>query len=65
MPELRADADPNDALILVAFPSTGAASPIAAQYLIQRLDMPLVGDIRVEGMEALVHVVDGLSLIHI
>lgn len=61
MPELRSftDVDPTDALILVAFPGTGAASPIAAQYLIQNLHMPLVGDLALEGLDHLVHVQNG------
>ncbi|MGB1586812.1 MAG: proteasome assembly chaperone family protein [Thermoplasmatota archaeon] len=61
MPELRSftEMDPSDALIIVAFPGAGAASPIAAQYLIQNLHMPLVGDLVLEGMDHLVHVQNG------
>lgn len=59
MPTIRTDADPTDALVLVAFQSTGAASPIAAEYLAQHLNMPQVGDIQLEGFEALIQVQDG------
>lgn len=53
------DADPTDALVIVALPSTGAASPIAGQYLINALEMPLVGDLAGEAFAGLIHVEGG------
>ncbi len=52
--------DPDDALIIIAFSSTGAASPIAGQYLINHLSMPLVGEVVCSAYEGIVHVQDGL-----
>ena len=37
--------DVKDALILVAFPTTGSASSIAGQFLVRQLSLPLVGHI--------------------
>ena len=59
--EALGDLQPQDALVIVAFPSTGAASPIAGQYLIERLEMPLVGHITSEAFAGVVHVQDGVA----
>lgn len=52
-PELK------DALVVVAFPTTGSASAIAAHYLIQHLGLPLVGQILVPEMAGLMAIEDG------
>lgn len=59
--ECFADVDPSEALIIVAFHGTGAAAPIAAGYLQQTLDLPLVGHIRAPDMGAVVHVSEGIA----
>lgn len=53
------DLDPKDALIITAFASTGAASPIAAQYLVKDLEMPLVGDLQTDAFTGVMHIQDG------
>lgn len=59
--ETFTDADPRDALVVVAFHSTGAAAAIAASYLRQSLSLPLVGHIRVEGLGPIVNVQAGIA----
>lgn len=48
-----------DALVLVAFPTTGAASSIAAQYLVRQLSLPLVGHLRMPELHSIVAIQDG------
>lgn len=50
-----------DALVLVAFPTTGMAAPIAAQYLIRRLGLPLVGHFRIPEATGVVAIHDGIA----
>lgn len=50
-----------DALVLVAFPTTGSAGPIAAQFLQRHLSLPLVGDVRIEGLTQLVAIMQGVA----
>lgn len=51
----------DDALVLVAFPTTGSASSIAAHYLRQHLDLPLVGSVFAEDQLPIVAVHDGVA----
>lgn len=48
-----------DALIIVAFPTTGSASSIAAHYLLRHLDLPLVAHILTPEMAGIMAVQDG------
>lgn len=48
-----------DALIVVAFPTTGSASSIAAHYLVRHLDLPLVGHVMTPEMAGIMAVQDG------
>ena len=57
--ETFTDVDLTDALVIVAFPSTGAASPIAGAYLMERLDMPLVGHLVSDAFSGIVNIEDG------
>ncbi len=59
--ETLTDADPRDALVVVAFHSTGAAAAIAAQYLRKSLNLPLVGHVRSDEMAAIVTVEEGVA----
>lgn len=63
MPEAVLDAferiQAKDALILVAFPTTGQASSIAAQYLVRQLSLPLVGHIRLPEIQNVVAIQEG------
>ena len=63
MPEAVLDAfehiKAKDALILVAFPTTGQASSIAAQYLVRQLNLPLVGHIRLPEIQNVVAIQEG------
>ncbi len=59
--ETFTDADPRDALVVVAFHSMGAAAAIAASYLRQSLALPLVGEVRVDGIGPVVSVQEGIS----
>ncbi len=59
--ETFTEADPRDALVIVAFHSTGAAAAIAASYLRQSLALPLVGHVRAEGIGPIVNVQEGIS----
>ncbi len=53
--------DVTDALIVVAFHGVGAAAPIAAAYLREHLDLPLVGHVRAEQLGPVVHVTEGIA----
>lgn len=48
-----------DALVLVAFPTTGQASSIAAQYLVRQLGLPLVGQVHLPDMQNIVSIQEG------
>lgn len=51
--------DLRDALVVAAFPTTGSASSIAAQYLVRHLALPLVGHVRVPEFAAVTAIQDG------
>ncbi len=53
--------DIKDALIVVAFPTTGSASSIAANYLIRHLEIPLVGHIRAPDIAGVTAIQDGVA----
>lgn len=53
------DMDLSKALVVVAFPTTGSASSIAAQYLSRHLELPLVGHIRIPELSSVMAVEDG------
>ncbi len=53
--------DLKDALVLVAFPTTGSASSIAAHYLVKHLGLPLVGHVLAPEMTGVMAVQDGKS----
>ncbi len=53
--------DVDGALVLVAFHGVGAAAPIAASYLRQHLDLPLVGQVRAQQLGPVVHVSNGIA----
>lgn len=57
--ETFAKVDLKDALVVVAFPTTGSASSIAAHYLLRHLDLPLVGHLLVPEMAGIMSVEDG------
>jgi predicted ATP-grasp superfamily ATP-dependent carboligase len=59
--ETFAPVDLKDALVLAAFPTTGSAASIAAQYLIRNLDLPLVGHLRLAELSSVMAVQDGLA----
>ncbi len=59
--ETFTDANPRDALVVVAFHGTGAAAAIAASYLRQSLNLPLVGHVRVADIGAVVNVQAGIA----
>lgn len=59
--EMFEDADLKDALVILAFPSTGAAAPIAGTYLHKRLGLPLVGHLVSEDLEGVSHVENGIA----
>jgi uncharacterized protein len=48
-----------DALVAVAFPTTGSASSIAAHYMIRHLELPLVGHINVPETTGVTAIQDG------
>lgn len=58
--ETFAKVDLKGAVVLVAFPTTGSAASIAAQYLIRNLTLPLVGHIRQPDLRGLIAIQDGL-----
>jgi predicted ATP-grasp superfamily ATP-dependent carboligase len=57
--ELFEEAPLREALVLLAFPTTGSASSIAAQYMVRHLDLPLVGHVRLPELQGLVSIQDG------
>ena len=57
--ETFAPVDLKDALIVAAFPTTGSAASIAAQYLIRNLELPLVGHLRIGELSAITAIQDG------
>lgn len=59
--EVFEEVDPSDALVILSFYSTGAAAPIAAQYLVKQLQMPLVGHVRAPDLGPVVVITDGLA----
>lgn len=59
--ETFTEADPTRALVILAFHSTGAAAPIAAAYLREQVDLPLVGHIMDPELGPVVHVADGVA----
>lgn len=50
-----------DALIVVALPTTGSASSIAAQFLVRQLELPLVGHLRTPELSGLTAIQDGYA----
>ena len=48
-----------DAVIITAFPTTGSASSIAAQYLVRHLALPLVGHLRLPELGGFVNIQAG------
>lgn len=59
--EMFEEADLQDALVVVAFPSTGAAAPIAGTYLHKHLKLPLVGHLASEDLDAITHIEAGVA----
>lgn len=59
--EMFEETDLQDALVLVAFPSTGAAAPIAGTYLHKHLGLPLVGHLVSEDLDGVSHIEDGIA----
>src|SRR5688572_1291420 len=57
--ETFAPADLRDSLVIAAFPTTGSAASIAAQYLIRNLELPLVGHVRVPELSAVTSIEAG------
>jgi uncharacterized protein len=53
--------DLSDSLLIIAFPTTGMAGPIAAHFLVRRLGLPLVGHVALPELTGLVTVHDGLA----
>ncbi len=49
-----------DAVILTAFPTTGSATSIAAQYLVRHLGLPLVGHLRMPDLNGFVNIQAGV-----
>lgn len=66
--ETFAPVDPKAALVVVAFPTTGSSSSIAAQFLVRQLNLPLVGHIPISEGAHMVSVeqgrITGLIRIH-
>lgn len=58
---LREEIDWTDSLVIVAFPTAGAAANIAGHYLRRRLDLPLVGSIHLDGQSPVVAVEGGIA----
>lgn len=50
-----------DAIVLVAFPTTGSASSIAAQYLVRHLALPLVGEVPAPELAGVMAIQDGVA----
>ncbi|HUR24589.1 MAG TPA: PAC2 family protein [Candidatus Thermoplasmatota archaeon] len=57
--ETFAPIDLKDALVIAAFPTTGSAASIAAQYLVRTLEIPLVGHLRLPELSAVTAIQDG------
>ncbi len=57
--EQFAASDLKDALVVIAFPTTGQAASIAAHYLIRHLELPLVGHVRVPDLQNVIAIQDG------
>jgi uncharacterized protein len=53
------DMDLAKALVVVAFPTTGSASSIAAQYLLRHLGLPLVGHLRIPELSSVMAIDEG------
>ncbi|HET6397950.1 MAG TPA: PAC2 family protein [Candidatus Thermoplasmatota archaeon] len=53
------DVDLKDALVLVAFPTTGSAANIAAHYLVEQLELPVVGHVRVQELQSVIAIQEG------
>lgn len=53
--------DLEDALVVVAFPTTGSAAPIAAHFLVKHLALPLVGQLRIKDMVGVAAIQDGIA----
>ena len=51
--------DLKDALVIVAFPTTGSASSIAAHYLVRHLKLPLVGHVLAPELSGIMAIQDG------
>lgn len=51
--------DLEDAVVLLAFPTAGSASSIAAQYLVRNLHLPLVGHFHLPELSGLIAIQDG------
>ncbi|MES2153980.1 MAG: PAC2 family protein [bacterium] len=58
--EVFADVNLKGSVVIVAFPTTGSAGSIAAQYLIRNLSLPLVGHLRLPDLVGLVAIQDGI-----
>ncbi len=59
--ELFEPVDLQDALVIVAFPSMGAAAPIAGTYLHSHLNLPLVGHVTSPDIAGVVHIENGIA----
>ncbi len=59
--EFFGDQSIQDALVVVAFPTTGFVGSIAGQFLLDHLNLPLVGSIHIQGMSAVTTVTNGLA----
>lgn len=57
--ETFAAVDLKDCLVVAAFPTTGSAASIAAQYLIRNLELPLVGHVRVPELSSVTSIEAG------
>ena len=57
--ETFAPVDLKDALVVAAFPTTGSAASIAAQYMARNLALPLVGHVRVPELSSITAIEDG------
>ncbi|HLF17070.1 MAG TPA: PAC2 family protein [Candidatus Thermoplasmatota archaeon] len=57
--ETLARVDLKGALVVVAFPTTGQSSSIAAHYLVRHLELPLVGHLRIADLQNVVAIQDG------
>lgn len=63
--ELHQDAEPRGALVIVGAPGLGLVGAIASKYLVQLLDMPLVGGVYSSRLPPVVNVGDGRILPHV